>query len=90
MGDVHHIDLGSYEKSGIQLTSKRLIAKWMKRAGLVVDHTRLIVPAKAQPYEQVLGSLLATDLVVVGRRIKSKSDVALARVGSENEGVLQK
>lgn len=72
MGDVRHKDLGSYEKSGIHLTSRRLIGKWLKREGITIESIHQIVPERAQVLRRaslgMLGNLLASDLVMVGRK----------------------
>jgi len=75
-GDPHHEDLGSYEKTGIHLTSRRMIAKWLKRCGMMLAATRRVVFERAQLIERaslgLLGSLLAAELVMVGQKHKSK------------------
>ena len=73
-GDPHHKDLGSYEKSGIHLSSRRVIGKWLKQCGMAPVATREVLYGRAQFLQRaslgLLGSWLASELVIVGRRSK--------------------
>jgi SAM-dependent methyltransferase len=72
-----HKDLGNPEKTGIHLTSRGVISKWLRRCGMVPLVTRGIRSKRAQLIQSVFlglpGSLLASELLIVGHRKKSQS-----------------
>jgi 2-polyprenyl-3-methyl-5-hydroxy-6-metoxy-1,4-benzoquinol methylase len=73
--------LGSFARSGIHLTSHKMIRDWFKTAGLRIHQTLPVIPDKAKKIHQTLGSLsqrwLASEFLIVAGSPHSESDAAI-------------
>jgi SAM-dependent methyltransferase len=68
-------DLGDYEKSGVQLTSQRIVRKWFRDAGFAVEKIVILFPKHSEKkHRMTLGLIdpfLYGEIVVVARRSES-------------------
>jgi 2-polyprenyl-3-methyl-5-hydroxy-6-metoxy-1,4-benzoquinol methylase len=69
----HFKHLGSYEKTGVHVTSRRVIQEWLKAAGLRVEGMIDVMPSKAQKARRLTfglaDALLASEFIAVGRKM---------------------
>ena len=65
-------DLGTFERSGLHLTSYRRIRRWFRKAKLTVRKVVPVIPRRAEGVYRVSGRLLsgvlASDFMVVGEK----------------------
>jgi 2-polyprenyl-3-methyl-5-hydroxy-6-metoxy-1,4-benzoquinol methylase len=65
-------DLGDYDKTGIHLTTARIIRKWFKHCGLAVDRTVYIIPQRGEFVHRLSRGLadvlLGEEIIAVGKR----------------------
>jgi 2-polyprenyl-3-methyl-5-hydroxy-6-metoxy-1,4-benzoquinol methylase len=65
-GDQRFSELGNYEKTGINFTSRRIVRRWLENAGLRIDRVATEMPstmAKApRPWQRVLNPIRAMEM----------------------------
>lgn len=70
-GHRHYTKLGSFAKTGLQITNRRSIQKWFQQSGMVVDRFDFVVGGRGAVVSQVLGkvsnSFSAWDILVRAR-----------------------
>jgi SAM-dependent methyltransferase len=68
----YYRELGSYEKTGLHLTSSRLVRKWFNHCRLNVDRLEYIIPPRAEAIHRLLGGLadplVGEELIARGRK----------------------
>jgi len=72
-GKPQYRGLGSYEKTGLHLTSARLVRKWFKQCRLKVESIKYMIPPRAEAPHRLLGGLadplIGNELIARGRKI---------------------
>jgi hypothetical protein len=70
-GKPQYRKLGSYEKTGLHLTSTRLVRKWFKQCRLKVERVEHMIPPRAEFAHRLLAGLadplLGEELIARGR-----------------------
>jgi 2-polyprenyl-3-methyl-5-hydroxy-6-metoxy-1,4-benzoquinol methylase len=70
-GKPQYRKLGSYEKTGLHLTSTRLVRKWFKQCRLKVERVEYMIPPRAEFAHRLLAGLadplLGEELIARGR-----------------------
>jgi 2-polyprenyl-3-methyl-5-hydroxy-6-metoxy-1,4-benzoquinol methylase len=65
--------LGSYVRSGMHMTSKRLLRRWLKNAGLAVERIAPVFPRRVRRLGIAIGApgegLLAEELIAIARKL---------------------
>jgi len=73
LGRRQYKDLGGYEKTGVQFTSRTAIRRWLRDAGLKMMKRTLVLSERAQKVARatmgLLGPLLAEEIIVVARKV---------------------
>ena len=71
-GDKRFQDFGNYEKTGVHLTSQRIVRRWIQDAGMKPGNAAWVLSSKAQKAGRLaLGLMdpwLSTELIAVGRK----------------------
>lgn len=71
-GSVSFQDLGDYSKTGVQLTSPRILRSWYRLSGLKMEKIVEKLPKRGQKARRLIfglaDSLLATEFLAVGRK----------------------
>jgi hypothetical protein len=70
--DKRYVGLGSYGKTGVHVTSKRIVRKWISAAGLKVEKCVEVLPRPGRGANRasfgMANSLFATEFIVAARR----------------------
>lgn len=65
-------DLGNYERSGVHLTSPRIVRKWFGHCQLNVERLEYVIPPRAEVAHRLLGGradpLIGEELIAMGRK----------------------
>ena len=76
-GDPYHKALGAYRRTGIHLTSRRVVSTWLQTCGMVPATTRGVFSERAHTLNRaslgLLDSSIATELLIVGLRKAAKN-----------------
>lgn len=75
-GEGRFKDLGSFERSGVHVTSHGIVERWFKRAGIVVEKTiDVLSSSQARKVSRLslglVDSLLGSELIVVAKTVAS-------------------
>lgn len=70
-GKVRYREVGSYEKAGVHLTSRRIVGRWLRNAGLQIENTIRVLAPGAQKLSRatlrLIDPLLAQEIIVSAR-----------------------
>jgi 2-polyprenyl-3-methyl-5-hydroxy-6-metoxy-1,4-benzoquinol methylase len=82
-------NLGNYDEAGVNLTTHRVIRRWLKSSGLAMDRVIEVVPERAVTFTRLLRvarPYLASELIVVGRKaVRAHQTVGSQRSESQSE-----
>lgn len=74
-GDKQFKDFGSYEKTGVNLTSRKGLRGWLQGAGMKTETIVDVLPQRAEVARRLslgsLSSVLASEFIAVARRTES-------------------
>jgi len=62
-------DLGNHDRSGVRLTSARVLRKWLNQSNLVVRKVDPVLSRRARRFATVFSDLVASEWLVVGAKI---------------------
>jgi 2-polyprenyl-3-methyl-5-hydroxy-6-metoxy-1,4-benzoquinol methylase len=72
-GNIPFVDLGDYSKTGVQLTSPRILRSWYRQSGLKMEKMVEKLPRKGQKAGRLTfgmaNLLLAKEFVALGRKV---------------------
>jgi 2-polyprenyl-3-methyl-5-hydroxy-6-metoxy-1,4-benzoquinol methylase len=89
-GDQRFSELGSYAKTGVHFTSRRIVRRWLENAGLRIDRIATEMPSSAvkvpQPWQRVLNLFrtVKMDAKMVVTATKRSTD-ARASIGQRSQ-----
>ena len=71
-GNPYYKGLGSYQDSGVHLTSRRMVRRWLQQCGMTATEIRGVFSERAQSFQRaskgLMGLSFATELLIVGSR----------------------
>ncbi|MEJ2008174.1 MAG: methyltransferase domain-containing protein, partial [Acidobacteriota bacterium] len=72
--DPRFVNLGSYENSGLHVTTRRVVRRWFDECRLTTEKVVNVVPDRWRRLKAISGSatdfLFGRELIVVGRRVR--------------------
>jgi len=76
-GKPQYRELGSYEKTGLNLTSAHVVRKWFKHCRLKVERLEYTIPPRAEAAHRLLAGLadplVGEELIAMGRRANDRT-----------------